>query len=358
MEAALSALGEQIRAAAAEGTCLRVRAGGTKDFYGNAPRGTPLDPRALRGIVSYEPAELALSVRAGTPLAEVEDTLAERGQMLAFEPPHFGTEATIGGAVASGLAGPRRASAGFTYGGVRDFVLGAKLLDGRAQLLSFGGMVMKNVAGYDVARLLAGSLGALGVIVEVSLKVVPAPTLQVTLRFATAEAAALAQLNRWAGLPLPLSASAWHQDRLWLRLAGSGAAVAAAAQTLAGERVEEPEAAEFWQQVREQTHPYFAGETPLWRLSLPGTAPPLELDEPQFIEWGGALRWLRSDRPAAELRALAQKLGGHATRFRGAGRMQDAFTPLSAPLASIHRRLRAQFDPDGIFDAGRLIQGL
>jgi glycolate oxidase FAD binding subunit len=358
MEAALAALGEQIRAAAAAGTRLRVRAGGSKDFYGNAPLGTPLDPRALRGIVSYEPAELALSVRAGTPLAEVEDTLAERGQMLAFEPPHFGPEATIGGAVASGLAGPRRASAGFTYGGVRDFVLGAKLLDGRAQLLSFGGMVMKNVAGYDVARLLAGSLGALGVIVEVSLKVVPAPPVQVTLRFAIGEAAALAQLNRWAGLPLPLSASAWHEDRLCLRLAGSGAAVAAAVQTLAGERLGEHEAAQFWQQVREQTHPYFAGQTPLWRLSLPATAPPLELPDPQFIEWGGALRWLRSERPAAEIRARAFELGGHATRFRGAGRMQDAFTPLSAPLAGIHRRLRAQFDPDGIFDAGRLVQGL
>ncbi len=358
MDAALTALGEQIRAAAAAHTTLRVRAGGSKDFYGNPPRGVPLDPRGLTGIVSYEPAELALAARAGTPLAEVEEALAAHGQMLAFEPPHFGPGATIGGAVAAGLAGPRRASAGFTYGGVRDFVLGAKLLDGRAQLLHFGGLVMKNVAGYDVARLLAGSLGALGVIVEVSLKVVPRPAAQVTLRFVLEEAAALARLNRWAGLPLPLSASAWHQDLLHLRLSGSAAAVNAALQTLGGERLDEEAGREFWQQVREQTHPYFAGDSPLWRLSLPSTAPPLGPADPQLIEWGGALRWLRSTRPAAQLRALAQQLGGHATLFRGAERAQGVFTPLSLPLAMIHRRLRTQFDPDGIFDAGRLVQGL
>jgi glycolate oxidase FAD binding subunit len=278
--------------------------------------------------------------------------------MLAFEPPHFGPGATIGGAVAAGLAGPRRASAGFTYGGVRDFVLGAKLLDGRAQLLHFGGLVMKNVAGYDVARLLAGSLGALGVIVEVSLKVVPRPASEATLRFAIEEAAALAQLNRWAALPLPLSASAWHAGQLSLRLSGSDAAVGAALRALGGERLEQAAAAQFWLAVREQTHPYFGGEEPLWRLSLPPAAPALDAAEPQFIEWGGALRWLRSTRPAAQLRASAQALGGHATLFRGAGRAQGAFTPLSPPLAAIHRRLRAQFDPDGLFDAGRLVQGL
>jgi glycolate oxidase FAD binding subunit len=358
MDAPIAALAVLIRAAAAAHTTLRVRAGGSKDFYGNAPRGEPLDPRTLRGIVSYEPAELALAARAGTPLAEIEATLAAHEQMLAFEPPYFGPGATIGGAVASGLAGPRRASAGFTYGGVRDFVLGAKLLDGRAQLLRFGGLVMKNVAGYDVARLLAGSLGALGVIVEVSLKVVPRPARQATLRFALDEGAALAQLNRWAGLPLPVSASAWHAGLLYLRLSGSEAALRAALCALGGERLDEDAAAQFWLEVREQTHPYFAGEAPLWRLSLPQAAPALGSAEPQFIEWSGALRWLRSTRPAAELRASAQALGGHATLFRGAGRAQGVFTPLSPPLAAIHRRLRAQFDPDGLFDAGRLVQGL
>jgi glycolate oxidase FAD binding subunit len=358
MDAPIAALAEQIRAAAARHVMLRVRAGGSKDFYGNVPQGAPLDPRGVHGIVSYEPAELALAVRAGTSLAEVEHTLAAHAQMLAFEPPHFGPSATIGGAVASGLAGPRRAAAGFSFGSVRDFVLGAKLLDGRAQLLRFGGLVMKNVAGYDVSRLLAGSLGALGVLVEVSLKVVPRPAVQRTLCFAMDEAAALAQLNRWAGQPLPLSASAWHAGALYLRLSGSGAGVAAAQRTLGGEQLEEEAGAQLWQQFREQTHPYFAGESALWRFSLPSTAPPLGFSEPQCIEWGGALRWLRSAQPAALLRARAQQLGGHATLFRGGERSQGVFTPLSAPLLTIHRRLRAQFDPDGIFDAGRLVHEL
>jgi glycolate oxidase FAD binding subunit len=358
MDAAIAALAGQIRAAAAAGTTLRVRAGGSKDFYGNAPRGEPLDPRPLRGIVSYEPAELALAVRAGTPLAEVEATLAEHGQMLSFEPPHFGPQATIGGTVACGLAGPRRAAAGFTYGGVRDFVLGAQLLDGRAQLLRFGGLVMKNVAGYDVARLLAGSLGALGVITEVALKVVPRPAAERTLGFALDEAAALAQLTRWAGQPLPLSASAWAAGLLYVRLSGSDAALAAALRSLGGEPLDPQAAQQLWFGIREHTHPYFAGTLPLWRLSLPPTAPPLGLPDPQLIEWGGALRWLRTAAPAAELRALAGRLGGHATRFRDAGPREDVFTPLDAPLLAIHRRLRAQFDPDGVFDAGRLVQGL
>jgi glycolate oxidase FAD binding subunit len=358
MDAAIAALAGQIRAAAAAGATLRVRAGGSKDFYGNAPRGEPLDPRALRGIVSYEPAELALAVRAGTPLAEVEATLAAHGQMLSFEPPHFGTEATIGGTVACGLAGPRRAAAGFAYGGVRDYVLGAQLLDGRAQLLRFGGLVMKNVAGYDVARLLAGSLGALGVITEVSLKVVPRPAAELTLRLAMDQAAALAQLNRWGGQPLPVSASAWIAGLLYVRLAGSDAALAAAVRTLGGEPLEPQAAQQFWFGIREQTHPFFAGALPLWRLSLPSASPPLALADPQLIEWGGALRWLRSALPAAELRAQAGRLGGHATRFRAGGPREDAFTPLAAPLLAIHRRLREQFDPDGVFDAGRLVRGL
>jgi glycolate oxidase FAD binding subunit len=354
MDAAVATLAEQIRAAAARGAPLRVRAGGSKDFYGNRPSGTPLDPRAVRGIVSYEPTELALAARCGTPLAEVEAALAQHGQMLAFEPPHFGDSATIGGCIASGLAGPRRASAGYSYGGVRDFVLGAKLLDGRAQLLSFGGMVMKNVAGYDVARLLAGSLGVLGVIIEVSLKVVPRHQAETTLRFAIDEITALKTLNTWGGQPLPLSASAWHQNTLFVRLSGSAAALAAASTRLGGERIDAAIANPFWHGLREHTDAFFAGERPLWRLSLPSTSPPLQLAAEQLIEWGGALRWLRTECSSAEIRACAQSLGGHATLFRGGDRTQQVFTPLTPGLAAIHARLRAQFDPAGIFDCGRM----
>ena len=354
MLAAVAALSEQIRAAVVDRKSLRVRAGGSKDFYGNTPQGAVLDPRVISGIVSYEPSELAMAAYCGTPLAEVEAVLAAQGQMLAFEPPHFGDGATIGGCIASGLAGPRRASAGYTHGGVRDFILGAKLLDGRAQLLSFGGMVMKNVAGYDVARLLAGSLGVLGVIIEAAFKVVPRPGAETTLQFVLNEGAALDQLNAWGGQPLPISASAWQAGTLHVRLSGSASAINAAVTRLGGDLIEPAAATRFWYQLREHSEPFFGGDAPLWRLSLPPGAVPVELGEEQLIEWGGALRWIRSRCPAAQLRARAHALGGHATLFRGGERTHPVFTPLAPALNAIHRRLRAQFDPHSIFDCGRL----
>lgn len=271
--------------------------------------------------------------------------------MLPFEPPHFGTGATVGGCVAAGLAGPRRASSGTTCGSVRDFVLGARLLDGRGNLLTFGGQVMKNVAGYDVARTLAGSLGILGVITEVSLKVLPMPVEETTLWFGMDERQALARLNEWGGRPLPVSACAWSDGRLALRLSGAPAALAAACAALGGEATGDRN---FWESIREQRHPFFAGDAPLWRLSLPSTAEPAGLPGPQLIEWGGALRWLRSKQPAAEIRGRAAKLGGHATLFRGGDRSDGAFTPLAPALAAIHRRLKAEFDPAGILNPGRM----
>jgi glycolate oxidase FAD binding subunit len=358
MDAALAALIEQVRCAAAARGPLWVRAGGTKDFYGNTPRGEILDPRPLSGIAAYEPSELVLTARAGTPLAALEHELAAQGQMLAFEPPHFGPGATIGGCVAAGLAGPRRASFGTTWGGVRDFVLGARLLDGRGQLLSFGGTVMKNVAGYDVSRVLAGSLGILGVIVEVSLKVLPRPVAESTLRFEISEAGALEWINAWSGRPLPISASAWHAGVLSLRLSGARAAVRAARAVLGGEAVDPQIARGFWGRIREHSDAFFEGPAPLWRFSLPSTAAALELEGEQLFEWGGALRWLRSTQPASELRARAQQLGGHATLFRGGDRSLGVFTPLSPALAAIHRRLKAEFDPAGIFNPGRMYPDL
>jgi glycolate oxidase FAD binding subunit len=354
MEPALAQLAERIRAAAAAHEKLRIRAGGSKDFYGHTPHGAPLDPRAVSGVVSYQPTELALAVRCGTPLAEVETLLDSQQQMLAFEPPHFGAAATIGGCIACGLAGPRRAAAGYAYGGVRDFVLGAKLLDGRAQLLSFGGMVMKNVAGFDAARLLAGSLGTLGVIVEVALKVVPKQPVELTLQFDLDEATALRQLNTWGGQPLPLSASAWYDQTLWVRLSGSAAAVNAARKRLGGTPASEDAGSGLWRSLREQQHPFFEGATPLWRISLPPAAPPLNFEVPQLIEWGGALRWVGTRQPAAAIRERARQLGGHATLFRGGDHAAAVFTPLAPELLAIHRRLRTHFDPAGVFDGGRL----
>lgn len=358
MTSVLDDLAGRVRAAAANKTPLSLRAGGTKDFYGNTPRGEVLDPRACSGIVDYEPTELVVTVRAGTPLAELEAALDARGQMLAFEPPHFGAGATVGGCVAAGLAGPRRASFGATYGGVRDFILGVKLIDGRARLLSFGGTVMKNVAGYDVSRALAGSLGTLGLIVEVSIKVLPKPVCEATVVLKADEATALARVNEWAGQPLPVSASAWCGGELFVRLSGAEAAVRAAQVRIGGDAVQAERAVAFWRGVREHTHPYFAANAPLWRVSVPSTAEALRLDGPELIEWSGALRWVRTTAPAAQVRTRAAALGGHATLFRGGDRGAGVFTPLPAPMFAIHKRLKSEFDPAGIFNPGRMYEGL
>jgi glycolate oxidase FAD binding subunit len=345
-DAALVQLVERVRAATAARTPLVIRAGGSKDFVGNETRGERLDPRGYAGVVAHEPTELVVTARCGTPLAELEAVLDAAGQMLPFEPPHFGAGATVGGCVAAGLAGPRRASAG----GVRDYLLGAKLLVGSGEVLAFGGTVMKNVAGYDVARLAAGSLGVLGVITEVSLKVLPKPMAEATLRLELGEAAALKKMNEWAGRPLPVSATAWRDGVLHVRLSGARAAVGEARQKIGGEPAD---GSALWRALREHADAFFAGDTPLWRVAVPTTAPALDLAAAQLIEWGGGQRWLRTDLPAAEVRARAAACGGHATLFRGGAR-RDVFAPLPAPIAAIHRRLKAEFDPAGIFNPGRL----
>ncbi|WP_137893805.1 glycolate oxidase subunit GlcE [Ramlibacter sp. 2FC] len=351
MDSALQTLTETVREAAAHGQPLRIRGGGSKDFYGQSLVGEPLDTRALSGIVSYEPSELVVTARAGQPLAELEAALAERGQCLPFEPPHFGPGATVGGMVASGLNGPARAS----VGAVRDYVLGLSLLNGRAELLSFGGQVMKNVAGYDLSRLMAGALGTLGLIVEVSLKVLPMAPAEATLWFDMDEDAARIQLNRWGGQPLPINACCWQAGRLALRLRGARAAVAAAQKTMGGQAVDGA-ADPLWQNLREQTLPFFASRPgqALWRLSLPDTAAALDIG-PTLVEWGGAQRWVWLPVGDAErVRAAAARAGGHATLFRGGDDRTPVFTPLAPPLDRIHRELKAQFDPAGIFNRGRL----
>jgi glycolate oxidase FAD binding subunit len=350
----LEKIQERIREAAGRGAPLRIRGGGSKDFYGNAPRGEILDTRAHAGVVDYEPTELVITARCGTLLSDLEKILLEKNQQFAFEPPHFGPGATLGGCVAAGLSGPRRASAG----SVRDAMLGAKILDGRGQLLAFGGRVMKNVAGYDVSRLLAGSLGTLGLVVEASLKLLPRPPEELTLKFEMPQAKALEALRRWGGRPLPISASTWRDAELAVRLSGAASAVRSAAQTLGGESLPASDATRLWIGIREQTDPFFAGETPLWRLSLPVQAPEVNLHGAQLLEWGGALRWLRAEghagTDAAAVREVASRAGGHATLFRAAQKPQGAFAPLPPLLARLHRDLKRSFDPAGIFNPGRL----
>lgn len=348
---------------------MRISGGNTKDFYGELSDGTVLDTRALQGISAYEPSELVVTVRAGTPLVELEEALAARGQYLPFEPPHFSPGGTVGGMVAAGLSGPARAS----VGAVRDYVLGASLLNGRAEVLTFGGQVIKNVAGYDISRLLAGSLGTLGVILEVSLKVLPMPLASATLRFDMPEAQALQQLNAWAGSPLPLNASAWHQGQLSLRLAGARSAVHSAMKQLQashGGSLLDTEAADaYWRGLRDHLDPFFntTDPRPLWRLAVPATTAPLtpppqpqDAATPTLIEWGGAQRWWRSSAPASSIRALAAQANGHATLFRCSNDAQriHVFTPLTAPVAQIHQALKKSFDPNGLFNPGRMYPGL
>jgi len=372
MDTELQHLIEQISTATAQQTPLRIRGGGSKDFYGETLQGALLDTTAYHGIVSYEPTELVVTVRAGTPVAELEAALTEKGQSLAFEPPHFGPgNGTCGGMVAAGLSGPARAS----VGGVRDYVLGLQLVNGRGEHLTFGGQVMKNVAGYDVSRLMAGAMGTLGLLTEISLKVLPVAPSEATLVFELDQASALAQLHRWGAQPLPLNASCWVRDDtapnapelLFVRLRGAVAAVESACtkmlSDIPGRRVDNAQAEADWAACRNLKLPFFTAPATdamaLWRLSLPQTTPVLDLPWPQLVEWHGGQRWLRAPESAREqLRQAASAVGGSASLFIAASDAttgaKNCFSPLTPAVAQIHRRLKTEFDPAGIFNPGRM----
>jgi glycolate oxidase FAD binding subunit len=374
----LQALTDRIRAAAADGTPLRIRGGGSKYFYGHSLQGELLDTTGLNGILSYEPSELVVTVGAGTPLAALEAVLAERGQCLAFEPPHFAwssgsSAATVGGMVAAGLSGPARASAG----AVREYVLGLQMLNGLGEALTFGGQVMKNVAGYDVSRMMVGSMGTLGLITQVSLKVLPVAPAEATLVFALDQTTALECLHRWGGQPLPLNASCWihddtagpnGQDLLFVRLRGAVAAVEAACQKMlaeqTGQRMDNRQAAGDWALCRDQRLPFFQRPTDpalaLWRLSVAQTAPAFnDLRWPQLVEWHGGLRWLWAPVDAgARLHALAGDHGGDATLFVAPQSIYSGATGqffINDPVQmAIQQRLKQSLDPHGIFNRQRL----
>lgn len=353
MQYLINQFSDTIRAAAAHKIPLCIRGGGSKDFYGNRMVGQEagmLDPAAYAGIVDYEPTELVVTACAGTRLADLETVLSTHGQMLAFEPPHFGSAATLGGCVAAGLSGPRRAS----VGAVRDFVLGVRMLDGKGDNLNFGGQVMKNVAGYDVSRLMAGSMGTLGLLLEVSLKVLPVPAMELTLRIPMTEAEAIGRMTLWAGKPLPISATCFYGDALTLRLSGAEPAVRAAHAKLGGEEMDD--GADFWESLREQTHPFFQPGKSLWRLSIKSTTLPLPLPGKQLIEWGGALRWWVSDEDmdAEAMRIMVKAAGGHATLFRCREAYAAVFHPLAPAMMNLHRLLKEKFDPMGILNPGRM----
>lgn len=338
---------EQIRSAVALGTPLVIRGGGSKDFLGRRAEGDVLDVSGLRGIVHYEPTELVITARAGTPLSEIEVTLAERGQMLGFEPPYFGTTATLGGTIACGLSGPARPF----RGAARDFVLGAKIVNGNAEILGFGGEVMKNVAGYDVSRLMCGAYGTLGVLLEISLKVLPQPASELTLALDMDEDAARTRMTAWQREPLPLSGLCYDGNRLRVRLSGAEQAVTAARRRIGGDV--DTDSGAFWTRLRELRGGFFEGKGELWRLSVPSTAN-LEGLGKRLIDWGGALYWLKTTQTAETVFAGAHAVGGHATRIHGSSDAQQVFQPLSTPLFALHQRLKQAFDPKGILNSGRM----
>lgn len=383
---------DRIQTAVAAKTPLRFRGGGSKDFYGQSLQGEILDTMTfpgLQGISSYEPSELVITAKAGTPLTELEALLAEKNQCLPFEPPHFGknsnddsimpgfvcTQTTVGGMVAAGLSGPARASSG----ALRDFVLGVDMINGKGEALHFGGTVMKNVAGYDVSRLMAGSMGTLGLITEVSLKVLPIAPAEVTLKFTCSQQEAITMLNTWGGKPLPLNASCWMKNEinnhgtgvLYVRLRGAVAAVSAAIKNMGGELQNATSGnatvAADWQALRNQTLPFFElnENESLWRLSVPDTTPDLQLDAmgETLMEWHGALRWVKLSQEAVTkdamaLREMVTRVGGIATIFIANKSINtptmSIFNQLTSPLLQIHKQLKQEFDPAGIFNRGRL----
>ncbi len=345
-------LQQAVRAAAGRGTALHITGGNTKAFYGRDVNGQRLDISGHRGILSYEPTELVITARAGTPLAEIEAALADKNQMLGFEPPHLGQAATLGGTIACGLSGPRRPWAG----SARDFVLGTKILNGRGEILRFGGQVMKNVAGFDVSRLMAGALGTLGVLLEISLKILPRPEEELTLAFGLPLDQTITTMNTWSGQPLPLSAACHVGDTLYIRVSGASIALQAARARIGGDIIEKGEI--LWRDLREQRRQCFDGDMPLWRLSVPSATPPINLPGKWLVDWGGAQRWLKSDAPATDIRRMAEAVSGHATLFRGGNRQSEVFHPLPSALRALHRNLKQAFDPQRILNPGRLYPDL
>jgi glycolate oxidase FAD binding subunit len=344
-------LAEQVRAASADRASLRIVGGDTKRFYGRPVTGSVLHVAGHSGIVRYDPAELVITARAGTPLAEIEGALAAKGQHLPFEPPAFGRAATIGGTVAAGLAGPSRHAAG----PLRDFVLGTRVLSGDGRVLRFGGEVMKNVAGYDVSRLMAGSLGILGVLLDVSIKVLPRSPATRTLGLAMDQPEALRRMQQLARTGLPISASAWLNAHWYVRLDGSPQALDAAAAQIGGEVVYLD--AGFWRGLREQSAPFFANASQLWRVTVPAHCPPLHLDSPTCLEWNGVQRWY-ADVDGESVKAAAAAAGGHVTCFRGAPATAEVFAPLPAASLRLHKSLKAVFDPAGVLNPGRMYSDL
>ncbi|MEO6974648.1 MAG: glycolate oxidase subunit GlcE [Gallionella sp.] len=347
-----AALQQQVLDAFQNTTPLNIYGSGSKAFLGNAVQGQAIDVTGHTGIVEYDPRELVLTARSGTTLREIEAALSEAGQMLPFEPPHFGDDATLGGTIACALSGPRRPYSG----SARDFVLGCKMLNGRGEILRFGGQVMKNVAGYDASRLMAGAQGTLGLLLDVSLKVLPRPAASITVTRVCSPEGAISSMCDLLGKPLPVDGTCFHGEQLYIRISGSAQAVQEARGKIAGDVL--PDADAFWHALREHQLPFFMRSGALYRIVVKPATPPLNIEGAWLLDWGGAQRWLYSNEEPASVRHRVAGVGGHVTVFRGGAQGDAIFQPLSGPLQTIHQRLKTSFDPKGIFNRGRLYDHL
>lgn len=336
-------LASQVTAASQTQSPLKIIAGRSKTFYGNAVQGEQLDISRHSGIIEYQPSELVITARSGTKLTDIEQTLADNNQMLAFEPPMHNNDASYGGAIATGLSGPRRAFTGAT----RDFVLGTRIINGKGEILQFGGQVMKNVAGYDASRLMAGAQGTLGVLLDISVKVLPKPEQETTLQHDCNESAARELLSNWIQRGLPVSASCHINNTLYIRLSNTENCVQSACKSIGGDVCDDS----IWQAIRNQTHDFFK-QAQLWRVSIPSASASIASSGPQLHEWAGALRWIVSDKPLYD---IAKNFGGHATRYTlHDENITDCFQPLSPGIMALHKRLKHAFDPMHILNPGRL----
>jgi len=337
---------DQVKSAKTNNTTLKIVGGNSKAFLQACKAPDSLEMTSHAGVVNYEPTELVLTARTGTPIVEIEKLLADNGQYLSFEPPHFTENTTIGGVVASGMGGPRR-----PWGGApRDVLLGCRLLTGTGDVMRFGGEVMKNVAGYDVSRLMAGAQGSLGVILEVSLKVLPAPSKTITLTQTLSESEAQQKMRELAARPMPLSGACYFNGQLYIRLSGAHASVNAWSKKIGGERLAENNT--FWERLRDHKLDFFDRPSPVWRISLPPAAPAIACAESSLIDWAGGQRWIISNVASEEIKNEAQALKGHAKQFYGNASPEPWAMSSQPALAPIHKRLKETFDPKRIFNPG------
>jgi len=357
---------EQAQCAKASGQNLYVFGGASKASPTPPPGSLPLCTAGHSGVIDYHPSELVITARAGTPIAQLSELLQANGQYLPFEPRQFNGLATLGGSVAEGLSGPRRPWSG----SVRDYVLGCQLISGEAKLLRFGGQVMKNVAGYDVSRLMAGSRGWLGVLTEISLKVLPAPRAVTTQCLQYTPAESIAAYFKWYRQGLPVTGVMHDGTSLFVRLEGNENGVRQAAQTIGGDDVlgnaatttvttttatttttSTAATADIWSALREHTLPFFNDPRVLWRLSVPVGTRFNNLPGNALMDWAGAQWWLKSDADPAVILAIAQESGGHACAYRDGQRLPGGSSP-EPGLQQLAARIKAQLDPHSLFNPG------